>query len=85
MKPINQGKIANPTQKQALLNYLKKFKRITTVDAMRKLFISNSATPRRIKDLIEDGWDIGYETKPYITHYGKKTRITEYRLNKKGR
>jgi hypothetical protein len=53
------------------------------VDAMRKLFISNSATPRRIKDLIEDGWDIGYETKPYITHYGKKTRITEYRLNKK--
>jgi len=52
---------------------------------MRKLWISNSATPRRIKDLIEDGYSIGYETKPYVTHYGKKARITEYTLLKKRR
>ena len=85
MQPTNQKIKPNVTQKTALLKYLQRFKSITTIEAMQKLYINNSATPRRIKDLIEDGYEIGYETKPYITHYGKKTTITKYVFRSKKR
>lgn len=69
----------NPTQEARLLDYLKSNKKITTVKAFEILGISNSATPRRIKDLEAKGYEIERNT---VTHFGRygTAHITEYTL-----
>ncbi len=68
------------THKTRLLSYLKKYGKITPLEAIRDL--GNTRLSATIFCLREDGHSIKTKSIEVPTRFGKNTVVTEYSLNK---
>ncbi len=66
------------TQCQIILDYMKQFGSISTLEAFRDLGVARLAS--RIHDLKSMGYDIVSETKSAKNRFGEKTYFKVYRL-----
>lgn len=68
------------TQKQAILQYIKDFGGITSMEAYMDLGITQLGA--RIFELKEDGYDFDKTTIKALNRYGKKIFFSKYTLRK---
>ena len=68
------------SQAAKLLMYLQSGKSITSLEAIQELGIME--LPRRICDLIEDGWQINKEPVTVLNRDGDKCYVKRYSLKK---
>ena len=66
------------TQKERIINYIKEFGSITSLDAYRDLGITQLAT--RIKELKEEGYEFKTEWKTDKNRYGEPISYKKYYL-----
>lgn len=76
--PAPAGRQKRPTQCDRVLQYLREFGEITTLEALRDLGVLH--LPRRIADLKERGVRIETSSRKVTTRYGNQTTIAVYRL-----
>ena len=68
------------TQKQAILQYIKDFGGITSMEAYMDLGVTQLAT--RISELKEQGYSFDKTTIKKLNRYGKKIAFSKYSLRK---
>ena len=66
------------TQCDRIIDYIKRFGSITTIEAFTDLGITRLAS--RIHDLTEDGYDIERQTESGKNRFGEKVHYTRYSL-----
>lgn len=66
------------TQKQAVLSYLKRGRKLTPSVAWEKMGITKLST--RIGELCRDGYPIGKKSVAVKNRYGVKTQVMQYWL-----
>ena len=65
-------------QRQRIINYIRKFGSITSLEAYKGLGITQLAT--RIKELKEEGYEFKTEWESSINRFGEKTDYKRYYL-----
>ena len=71
-----------PTQKEMIIDYMRKFGGITRLDAATKLFVMELSS--RIGELEDRGWEFTKTNVKRTNSYGKTKIFTRYEIKKEG-
>ena len=71
-----------PTQKDMIIDYMKKHGSITRLDAATKLFVMELSS--RIGELEDRGWEFEKTSEAHKNSYGQVKHFTRYAIKKEG-
>lgn len=71
-----------PTQKEMIIDYMRKHGGITRLEAATKLFVMELSS--RIGELEDRGWEFDKTNVQRTNAYGKKKSFTRYTIKKEG-